>query len=101
MRSAARTKRRLLGVGVVSAVVAVAASLAPGAAAKGQAAAGAAADSHKCLVMTGSGDAAFTHAFNPYTGPTLNGNLMQGAIYEPLLVASVTGGGHVYPWLAS
>ena len=63
----------------------------------GQTAAGAAADAHKCLVMTGSGDAAFTHAFNPYTGPTLNGNIMKGAIYEPLLVASVAGGGHVYP----
>ncbi len=101
MRSAARTRRRLLGVGVVSAVVAVAASLAPGAAAKGAGATGQAADAHKCLVMTGSGDAAFTHSFNPYTGPTLNGNIMKGAIYEPLLVATVAGGGHVYPWLAS
>ena len=101
MRSAARTRRRLVGVGLVSAVVAVAASLAPGASATSAKGTSAAADAHKCLVMTGSGDAAFTHAFNPYTGPTLNGNIMKGAIYEPLLVATVAGGGHVYPWLAS
>ena len=50
--------------------------------------------------MTGSGDATFSHAFNPYTGSTLNGNIMKGAIYEPLVVATVAGGGHVYPWLA-
>ena len=50
--------------------------------------------------MTGSGDAAFTHSFNPYTGSMLNGNIMKGAIYEPLVVATVAGGGHIYPWLA-
>ena len=26
---------------------------------------------------------------------------MKGAIYEPLVVATVAGGGHVYPWLAT
>src|SRR5437868_329854 len=101
MGSPARVRRRLVVAGIVGVVVAAAASIAPGASARGTAAAGSAADAHKCLVMTGSGDAAFTHSFNPYTGPTLNGNIMKGAIYEPLLVASVAGGGHVYPWLAS
>jgi peptide/nickel transport system substrate-binding protein len=101
MGSPARVRRRLVVAGIVGVVVAAAATIAPGASARGTAAAGSAADAHKCLVMTGSGDAAFTHSFNPYTGPTLNGNIMKGAIYEPLLVASVAGGGHVYPWLAS
>jgi peptide/nickel transport system substrate-binding protein len=98
MRSRARTTRRLVTAGAIAAVAVVTASLVPGASAT---ASKARADAHKCLVMTGSGDAAFTHAFNPYTGPTLNGNIMKGAIYEPLLVATVAGGGHLYPWLAS
>ena len=51
--------------------------------------------------MTGSGDAAFTRSFNPYTGSVLNGGFMKGAIYEPLVIATVAGGGHVYPWLAT
>jgi peptide/nickel transport system substrate-binding protein len=101
MRSRARTTRRLVTAGAIAAVAVVTASLVPGASATSASSSGAAADAHKCLVMTGSGDAAFTHAFNPYTGPTLNGNIMKGAIYEPLLVATVAGGGHVYPWLAS
>ena len=46
------------------------------------------------------GDAAFTRSFNPYTGSVLNGGIMKGAIYEPLVVATVAGGGHIYPWLA-
>jgi peptide/nickel transport system substrate-binding protein len=101
MRSRARTTRRLVTAGAIAAVAVVTASLVPGASATSASSSGAAADAHKCLVMTGSGDAAFTHAFNPYTGPTLNGNIMKGAIYEPLLVTTVAGGGHVYPWLAS
>jgi peptide/nickel transport system substrate-binding protein len=83
--------RRLTAVAVAGALAALTASLVPGASAAG---------SHQCVVMTGSGDAAFTHSFNPYTGPTLNGNIMKGAIFEPLVVASVAGGGHLYPWLA-
>ena len=90
-----------MAAGIVGMVVAAAASLAPGASARPAQSASAAAASHQCLVMTGSGDAAFTHSFNPFTGSTLNGNIMKGAIYEPLLVATVAGGGHVYPWLAS
>jgi peptide/nickel transport system substrate-binding protein len=90
-----------VAAGIVGVIVAAAASLAPGASARPAQSASAAAASHQCLVMTGSGDAAFTHSFNPFTGSTLNGNIMKGAIYEPLLVATVAGGGHVYPWLAS
>jgi peptide/nickel transport system substrate-binding protein len=86
---------------VVGAVAAVAAILAPGAAARPAQQAAPAAGAHTCLVMTGSGDAAFTRSFNPYTGSVLNGGFMKGAIYEPLVVATVAGGGHVYPWLAT
>ncbi len=100
MRSPARATRRLVVAGVVGAVAVVTASLVPGASARPASSAAANAAAHKCLVMTGSGDATFSHAFNPYTGSTLNGNIMKGAIYEPLVVATVAGGGHIYPWLA-
>ena len=56
---------------------------------------------HTCLVMTGSGDPAFVKNFNPYTAtgaPT--GQFVRGAFYEPLIISSVAGGGHTYPWLA-
>src|SRR3954464_14912043 len=55
---------------------------------------------HKCLVMTGSGDPAFTKNFNPYTATGLpSGAFVQGAFYEPLIV--VPAGGHkTHPWLA-
>jgi peptide/nickel transport system substrate-binding protein len=101
MRNRARATRRLVTAGAIAAVAVVTATLVPGASATSASSTGSAASAHKCLVMTGSGDAAFTHSFNPYTGPTLNGNIMKGAIYEPLLVASVAGGGHLYPWLAT
>src|SRR5713226_6182128 len=56
---------------------------------------------HKCLVMTGSGDPAFTKNFNPYAGGGLpSGAFVRGAFYEPLIITSVAGGGHTYPWLA-
>src|SRR5262249_42405496 len=55
---------------------------------------------HKCLVMTGSGDAAFTRNFNPYAGGGLPTNaIAQGAFYEPLIVTSA-GGVKTVPWLA-
>src|SRR5215510_10799694 len=55
---------------------------------------------HPCLVMTGSGDPAFTKNFNPYAGGGLPTNaIAQGAFYEPLIV--VPAGGHkTIPWLA-
>ena len=59
-----------------------------------------AAAAHKCLVMTGSGDPAFTKNFNPYTGAGLPSDaFVQGAMYEPLIVTSA-GGLHTVPWLA-
>jgi peptide/nickel transport system substrate-binding protein len=55
---------------------------------------------HKCLVMTGSGDPAFTKNFNPYAGGGLPSNsIAQGAFYEPL-IAVPAGGSKTIPWLA-
>src|SRR5438093_2251075 len=62
--------------------------------------AGSATAGHKCLVMTGSGDPAFTRNFNPYAGGGLPSNsIVQGAFYEPLIVIA-TGGQKPVPWLA-
>ena len=59
-----------------------------------------AAKAHKCLVMTGSGDPAFTRNFNPYAGGGLPTNsIAQGAFYEPLIVVPA-GGRKTLPWLA-
>jgi len=56
--------------------------------------------SHKCLVMTGAGDPAFTKNFNPYTATGLpSGTFVQGAFYEPLIVTG-EGGLKPVPWLA-
>src|SRR5437773_6909290 len=56
--------------------------------------------SHKCLVMTGSGDPAFTRNFNPYTSTGLpSGSFVQGAFYEPLLITA-EGKTKPAPWLA-
>jgi peptide/nickel transport system substrate-binding protein len=58
------------------------------------------ASAHKCLVMTGSGDPAFTRNFNPYAGGGLPTNaIAQGAFYEPLIVVPA-GGRRTIPWLA-
>jgi peptide/nickel transport system substrate-binding protein len=55
---------------------------------------------HKCLVMTGSGDPAFTRNFNPYTSTGLpSGSFVQGAFYEPLLITA-EGKSKPQPWLA-
>jgi peptide/nickel transport system substrate-binding protein len=55
---------------------------------------------HRCLVMTGSGDPAFTRNFNPYTATGLpSGSFVQGAFYEPLIVTP-EGGLKPVPWLA-
>src|SRR3954449_3291044 len=61
---------------------------------------GAAAAAHPCLVMTGSGDPAFTKNFNPFTATGLpSGQFVKGAIYEGLTV-SPEGGKPTLPWLA-
>src|SRR5262245_40192306 len=55
---------------------------------------------HKCLVMTGSGDPAFTKNFNPFTATGLpSGSIVQGAFYEPLLITPL-GKTSPQPWLA-
>jgi peptide/nickel transport system substrate-binding protein len=55
---------------------------------------------HNCLVMTGSGDPAFTKNFNPYTATGLpSGSFVQGAFYEPLIITG-EGGLKPVPWLA-
>src|SRR5258706_4379650 len=59
-----------------------------------------AAASHSCLVMTGSGDPAFTKNFNPFTATGLpTGQFVRGAVYEGLTV-SPEGGKPTLPWLA-
>ncbi len=55
---------------------------------------------HPCLVMTGSGDPAFTKNFNPFTATGLpTGQFVRGAVYEGLTV-SPEGGKPTLPWLA-
>src|SRR5438105_5133841 len=75
------------------------AGAAPAAVYEGSAASSATA-AHRCLVMTGSGDPAFTRNFNPYTATGLpSGSFVQGAFYEPLIVTA-EGGLKPVPWLA-
>src|SRR6476469_480464 len=55
---------------------------------------------HPCLVMTGSGDPAFTKNFNPFTATGLpSGQFVRGAVYEGLTF-SPEGGKPTLPWLA-
>jgi len=56
--------------------------------------------SHTCIVATGSGDTTFTRDFNPYDAGGRRVFTL-GAIYEPLVVITPSGGGHTYMWLAS
>ena len=53
---------------------------------------------HRCLVVAGENDTAFTRNFNPYTNPV---DFTWGGIYEPLVVVTQAGGGREYKWLAS
>jgi peptide/nickel transport system substrate-binding protein len=58
------------------------------------------AQGHQCVVMTGSGDPAFVKNFNPYTSTGIpSGYVVQGAMYEPLIVVG-EGGLKPVPWLA-
>jgi peptide/nickel transport system substrate-binding protein len=76
-------------------VVAVASAKPSGVAVKAARLAG-----HPCLVMTGSGDPAFTKNFNPFTATGLpSGQFVRGAVYEGLTV-SPEGGKPTLPWLA-
>jgi peptide/nickel transport system substrate-binding protein len=98
MRRSLRTTRSTVAAVVVgcAAVAAVLAATTP-AAVEGVSTVNA---GHRCLVMTGSGDPAFTRNFNPYAGGGLPTNsIAQGAFYEPLIVTPA-GGRQTIPWLA-
>jgi peptide/nickel transport system substrate-binding protein len=96
MRRSPRTRSLAMTV-VVAGLALLAGSASAPAATDG---AGAVQASHQCLVMTGSGDPAFTKNFNPYAGGGLPSNaFVQGAMYEPLIVVP-SGGGKTIPWLA-
>ena len=99
MRRSFRSTRRLAAVGAAAglAVVALVGTASAPAATHGTASLTAA---HKCLVMTGSGDAAFVKNFNPYTATGLpSGQFIQGSFYEPLIITG-EGGLAPVPWLA-
>jgi peptide/nickel transport system substrate-binding protein len=100
MRRVPRSTRRLATVAALTGVLAVVALLATSSVTGAPAAPFAAQAGHKCLVMTGSGDPAFTRNFNPYAGGGLPTNgIAQGAFYEPL-IATPAGGSRTVPWLA-
>src|SRR4051794_12084867 len=103
MRSLARPTRRNVRLGIVVAglTAALTALLGTAAAPAAVDGAGSVSAGHQCLVMTGSGDQAFVRNFNPYTATSLpSGGFVRGAMYEPLIISTVAGGGHQYPWLA-
>jgi peptide/nickel transport system substrate-binding protein len=101
-----RSTRRIglvAGVGgaVILAALVVAAVAFASTASKSPTALSKAVAAHKCLVLAGSGDPAFVRNFNPFTSTsTPGGALSKGAIYEPLIVTTVAGGGATHPWLA-
>src|SRR4051812_44577764 len=99
MRSITCTRSLATGVLTVAALAFLASSASAPAATDGAGVVSVSA-AHKCLVMTGSGDPAFTKNFNPYAGGGLPSNsIAQGAFYEPLIVTP-SGGSKSRPWLA-
>ncbi|HET8895041.1 MAG TPA: ABC transporter substrate-binding protein [Gaiellaceae bacterium] len=99
MRRSFRLKRSHaavpLAAGIALVVVLIGTTAAPAATTARTAAA-----AHRCVVMTGSGDPAFTRNFNPYTATGQpSGAFVQGAFYEPLVVVG-EGGLKPVPWLA-
>jgi peptide/nickel transport system substrate-binding protein len=96
-----RFNRRRAGMAAIAGLAAFVALVATASAPASHFGAGSIQAGHKCLVMTGSGDPAFTKNFNPYTALGLpSGAMVRGAFYEPLIISTVAGGGHTYPWLA-
>src|SRR6266566_3268063 len=96
-----RSNRRLAGVAAIAGLAAVAALLGTASAPAAPDAGSGVQAGHKCLVMAGSGDPAFVKNFNPFTAQGQpSGQFVRGAFYEPLIISSVAGGGHTYPWLA-
>src|SRR6476659_5106895 len=99
MRFPLRTTHRVALV-VIAAGATLATVLSAASAAVDRAAAPAAPAAHKCLVLAGSGDPAFTKNFNPFTATGLpSGTIVNGAFYEPLLVTPL-GKTSPQPWLA-
>ena len=96
-----RFNRRRAGMAAIAGLAALVALIATASAPASHFGAGSTQAGHPCLVMTGSGDPAFTKNFNPYSSTGLpTGAFVRGAFYEPLIISSVAGGGHTYPWLA-
>ena len=96
-----RFNRRRAGMAAIAGLAALVALIATASAPASHYGAGSIQAGHTCLVMTGSGDPAFTKNFNPYSAQGLpTGAFVRGAFYEPLIISSVAGGGHTYPWLA-
>ncbi len=96
-----RFRHVMVGAGVAAlAALIVVAMAAARPASQSSPAAVSAAQAHSCLVMTGSGDPAFTKNFNPFTSTGLpSGQFIKGAMYEGLTV-SPEGGKPTLPWLA-
>jgi peptide/nickel transport system substrate-binding protein len=98
MRRHVRSIRRLSAIAAAAGLLALVVTASVPAATR---TVGSASANHTCLVMTGSGDPAFVKNFNPYTAQGQpSGGFVRGAFYEPLIISSVAGGGHTYPWLA-
>jgi peptide/nickel transport system substrate-binding protein len=96
-----RSNRRLAGVAAIAGLAALAALFATASAPAAPDAGSGMQAGHTCLQMAGSGDPAFVKNFNPYTATGQpSGQFVRGAFYEPLIISSVAGGGHTYPWLA-
>jgi peptide/nickel transport system substrate-binding protein len=101
MRRHVRSIRRLHAIAVVVGLAATVALIVTASVPAATRDAGSVRANHTCLVMTGSGDPAFVKNFNPYTATGLpSGGFVRGAFYEPLIISTVAGGGHQYPWLA-
>jgi peptide/nickel transport system substrate-binding protein len=101
MRRHVRSIRRLHAIAVVVGLAATVALIVTASVPAATRDAGSVRANHTCLVMTGSGDPAFVKNFNPYTAQGQpSGGFVRGAFYEPLIISSVAGGGHTYPWLA-
>jgi peptide/nickel transport system substrate-binding protein len=96
-----RFNRRRAGMAAIAGLAALVALVATASAPASHFGAGSTQAGHTCLVMAGSGDPAFVKNFNPYTATGLpSGQFVRGAFYEPLIISTDAGGGHVYPWLA-
>jgi peptide/nickel transport system substrate-binding protein len=100
MSAHSRPSRLSLTAGIAGAAAALAALIVVAVATATPAHHTAVAKTHSCLVMTGSGDPAFTKNFNPFTSSGVpSGQFVRGAIYEGLTV-SPEGGKPTLPWLA-